>query len=223
MKATPALAIAMVVAAGLTSRAILAQSPADAAVKEVRTAIDTARKEVDAYKTAGGAADAADHPAIKWDSALWAYRERYPRSEASTLASAEAIRLLGRAELWDRAHARVASLDPDDPAWVRVASPVYEEGIARKDLPYTIDTLSHVVAATTNPSIKSTAGLITRTRLSTAGRPRRRDARGGSRESRRRRNACRGGSRRPPLRDQIPQRRSSGAAGLREAAERTRD
>ena len=150
----------MLVAAGLTSRAILAQPPPESAVKEVRTAIDTARKEVDAYKTADGAADAADHPAIKWDSALWAYRERYPRSEASTLASAEAIRLLGRAELWDRAHARVASLDPDDPAWVRVASPVYEEGIARKDLPYTIDTLSHVVAATTNPSIKSTAGLI---------------------------------------------------------------
>lgn len=160
MKATRGLAIAMVVAAGLTSRAILAQPPPEPAVKEVRTAIDTARKEVDAYKTAGGAADAADHPAIKWDSALWAYRERYPRSEAATLASAEAIRLLGRAELWDRAHARVASLDSDDPAWVRVASPVYEEGIARKDLPYTIDTLSHVVAATTNPSIKSAAGLI---------------------------------------------------------------
>lgn len=160
MKAPRLLGIAMLVAAGLTSRGILAQSPADAAVKEVRTAIDTARKEVDAYKAAGGAADAADHPAIKWDTALWAYRERYPRSEAATLASAEAIRLLGRAELWDRAHARVASLDPDDPAWARVASPVYEEGIARKDLPYTIDTLSHVVAATTNPSITSTAGLI---------------------------------------------------------------
>jgi len=160
MKATRGLAIAMVVAAGLTSRAILAQPPPEPAVKEVRTAIDSARKEVDAYETAGGAADAADHPAIKWDAALWAYRERYPRSEAATLASAEAIRLLGRAELWDRAHARVASLDPDDPAWARVASPIYEEGIARKDLPYTIETLARVATATTTPSIKSSVLLI---------------------------------------------------------------
>ena len=154
------LLIALSVAA-LTGRATLAQQPAaDPAVKEVRQAIATARKEVDAYKKAGGAADAADQPAIKWDAAFWAYRDRYPRSDAAALASAEAIRLLGRAELWDRAHARVNSLDADDPAWLRVASPVYDEGIARKDLPYAIDTLSRVVTATTNPAIKSSVGLI---------------------------------------------------------------
>ena len=113
MKATRGLAIAMVVAAGLTSRGILAQSPADAAVKEVRTAIDTARKEVDAYKTAGGAADAADHPAIKWDAAFWAYRERYPRSEAATVAAERCGSRLALAS--DRAHgARIPDDAPPD-------------------------------------------------------------------------------------------------------------
>jgi len=155
------LVIATVAAAMVTGRATLAQqATADPAVQEVRQAIEAARKEVDAYKKAGGATDAADQPAIKWDAAFWAYRERYPRSDAAALASAEAVRLLGRAELWERAHARVASLEADDPAWLRVASPVYDEGIARKDLPYTIDTLSRVVTATTNPAIKSSVGLI---------------------------------------------------------------
>ena len=144
-----------IVATGLTSRAILAQSGEAPAVAEVRKTLDAARKEIESYKTAGGAAGAADHPALKWDATLWAYRARYPRSEAASLASAEAVRLLVRAELWDRAHARVASLDFDDPAWERVATPIYEEGIARNDLPFTIDTLSRAAAATTNQAIKS--------------------------------------------------------------------
>ena len=98
-----------------------------------------ARKEIDGYKTAGGAAGAADHPAIKWSAALWAIHDQAPQSEAGALAAVEAIRLLVRAELWDRAHARVASLDADEPAWERVPSTLYEEGIARKNFDYTID------------------------------------------------------------------------------------
>ena len=159
MKTLSLLVVAMFCAAEPGGRATLAQQPAsDPAVAEVRKTIDAARKEVEAYKNDGGAA--ADHPAVKWDAALWAYRDRYPRSDAAALASAEAVRLLGRAALWDRAHARVDSLDPDDTAWTRVASPVYEEGIARKDLPYTIDKLSRVTAATTNPAVKSSVGVV---------------------------------------------------------------
>jgi hypothetical protein len=155
MKWSGFFVIAGIIAAGLTSRGIHAQSGQTPAVAEVRKTLDAARKEIESYKKAGRAAGAADHPALKWDAALWAYRERYPRSEAAALASAEAVRLLVRAELWDRAHARIASLDFDDPAWTRVAMPIYEEGIARQDLPYTIDTLSRAAAATTNPAIRA--------------------------------------------------------------------
>ena len=161
MKRLRFLVLVTIVAAGFADPATPAQQPAaDAAVKEVRQSIEAARKDVDAYKSAGGAADAADHPAIKWDSAFWGYREKYPRSDAAAQATAESIRLLGRAELWDRAHARTASLEADDPAWLRAASAVYEDGIARKDLPYTIDTLSRVVAASTTPAIKSSVGVV---------------------------------------------------------------
>jgi hypothetical protein len=146
--------IAVVVAAG-TSVPGGAQSTQSPAVIEARQTMDAARKEIAAYKAAGGAAGSADHPAIKWDAALWAYRERYPRSDAATLATAEAVRLLVGAELWDRAHARIDALEPDDAAWARVASPIYDEGIARKDLPTAIERLSRVAAQATTPGIKS--------------------------------------------------------------------
>jgi hypothetical protein len=146
---------ALVFAAASPGRVVLAQEAADAGVAEVRQTIDSARKEIEGYKTAGGQAGTPEHPAIKWDAVLWAYRDRYPGSFAAAIASAEAVRQLVRAELWDRAHARVDSLTADDPAWPRIAPVVYDEGIARKDLPYTIEKLSGIAASTSKASIKA--------------------------------------------------------------------
>jgi hypothetical protein len=136
-------------------RTVLAQVAGGPGVDEVRQTVDSARKDVEAYTTAGGRTGAPDHPAIKWDSLLWAYRNRYPGTDAAAVGSAEALRMLVRAELWDRVHARIDSLAPDDPAWPRVAPVVYEGGIAHKDLPYVIETLSRVAASTPNASIKA--------------------------------------------------------------------
>jgi hypothetical protein len=119
-----------------------------------------ARKDIDAYKTAVGAADAADHPAIKWNAALWQVHDRAPQTEAGAVAAVEAVRLLIRAELWDRAHARVESLAADDRAWERVPAVIYEEGVARKSFEYTIATLAQTAGATKTPSIKSAALLV---------------------------------------------------------------
>ena len=155
--------VAVIVAAGLGAGwpAVAQTQPApNPPVTEVRQALAEARKEMDAHKAAGGAAGAPDHPAVKWDAALWAYRDKYPRSDAAAIGSAEAIRLLVRAELWDRAHARIESIPFDDPAWSRVASIVYEAGIARKDLPAAIATLTRAAASTTDASIKSSVLLV---------------------------------------------------------------
>jgi len=132
---------------------VFAQPGAD--VAEVRQTLDSARKDIEAYTAAGGRAATPDHPALKWESALWSYRERYPGTDAAAIGSAEAVRLLVRAELWDRAHARIDSLAADDGAWPKVAPVVYAEGIARKDLPYAIERLSQVAASTSNASIKA--------------------------------------------------------------------
>ena len=150
--------IGTIVAAGLTNDWALAQSVPD--VAEVRKTLDGARKEIAAFKAAGGAAGAADHPAIKWDAALWAYRQPDPKSAAATLATVEAVRLLVSAELWDRAHARVASVDADDPAWARLGTPIYEEGIARQDLPTAIERVSRAAAATTNAKSKAALFMV---------------------------------------------------------------
>jgi hypothetical protein len=146
---------ALVTVAVSPSRVVFAQSSAGAGVTEVRETLDAARKDIDAYTSAGGRAGTPEHPAIKWDSALWAYRDRYPGTDAAAIGSAEAVRLLVRAELWDRAHARIDSLAVDDTAWPRVAPVVYSEGIAHKDLPSAIERLSRVAATTTNASIKA--------------------------------------------------------------------
>ena len=135
-------------------RTVVAQASADA-MAEVRQTIDAARKAVDVYTAGGGRAGTSEHPAIKWDAALWAYRDRYPGTDAASMGSAEALRLLVRAELWDRVHARVDSLAADDPAWPRVAPVVYQEGIARNNLPSAIEKLSRVADATSNASIKA--------------------------------------------------------------------
>jgi hypothetical protein len=149
------IGLIVIIGAGSTSREVHAAFGQTSADAEVRETLDAARKEIESYRKAGGAAGAADHPAAKWDAVLWGYRARYPQSEPAALASSEAVRLLVRAELWDRVHARIAALEFDDPAWKRVASSVYEEGIARQDLPYAIDTLSRAAAATTKPDNRS--------------------------------------------------------------------
>ena len=161
MKGFRFLVIGLVVASALTrGQSLRAQPAQDPAVVEVRQTIDAARKEIEAYRKAGGATAAADHPAVKWDAALWAYREKYPRTDAAAQATTEAVRQLVRAELWDRVQDRVVSLDVNDAAWERVATSVYEAGIARKNLPSSIDTLSSVADQTTTPAIKAAVLIV---------------------------------------------------------------
>jgi AhpC/TSA family len=138
----------------------LAQAPAQlpdaaAAVAEVRQTIDAAWKEMQAYDKAGGKPGTLDHPALKWHATLWAYREQHPGTEAAGRATADAIRLLVRGQFWEQAHARMAAVGIDDPAWERLSAAVYEEGGMRKDFAYTIETLSKVAATTTSATIKA--------------------------------------------------------------------
>jgi len=153
------LTLAALLAACSAPTPLLVQAQPDG-VAEVRQTVDAARKAVEAYRTAGGAPESPDHPALKWDAVLWAARGRDAGTEAAAIASAEAIRLLVRAELWDRADARLDSLAPDDVAWPRVAAVVYEEGIARKDLRGAIDRLTRVAGATSKPANAAAAMLI---------------------------------------------------------------
>ena len=163
LRALSACLLAALAAAGVEQHTMAgqgAQSAPTASAANVRLMVADARKEIDSFRTTAGGAGAAEAPAIKWDAALWQVHDRAPESEGGTIAAVEAIRLLSRAELWDRAHARVESLDADDPAWERVPSVLYEEGIARKSFEYTVATLSQTAASTKKGPIKSAALLV---------------------------------------------------------------
>jgi len=72
----------------------------------------------------------------------------------------DTVRALVTAERWDEMDARIQQIEVDDPAWPRLASVVYQAGIARNDLPWVIERLSHVAATTTNTSIKASTLII---------------------------------------------------------------
>jgi hypothetical protein len=134
-----------------------AQPSAGSSVAEVRETLTAARREIEAYRAQGGKPGAAEHPAVKWQAVLWTFRERQPESAAAALATAEAIQLLLRAELWNDARARVDALAADDLAWQRLAAYLYYDASARKEYSYAAGTLTRVAAAATVAPVKSAA------------------------------------------------------------------
>src|SRR2546428_417964 len=79
---------------GRPALAQTARPAASPAVADVRQIVTNARKEIESYTRAGGAAGAADHPAIKWHAALWEGHQRSPQSEAGAEATPAANRPL---------------------------------------------------------------------------------------------------------------------------------
>src|SRR2546425_7161806 len=91
---------------GRPALAQTAQPAASPAVADVRQIVTEARKEIESYTTAGGAAGAADHPAIKWHAALWEVHERSPQNEAGAVGAPGTDCPLGPARPWGRAPPR---------------------------------------------------------------------------------------------------------------------
>ena len=156
MRALSSLLISVLVAIPAGS-ASAQPTPTGSTVADVRSTLTAARAEIDAFLAAGGKDGASDHPAVKWHSTLWAYRERNPGTEAAVVATAEAIQLLLRAELSDQAHAKLDSLSADDLAWVRLSGYLYYEASWRKDYSYLVNRLSDVSARTNDATVKSAA------------------------------------------------------------------
>jgi tetratricopeptide (TPR) repeat protein len=137
---------------------VTAQAPkpgAGSSVADVRRTLDAARKAIDEYRAAGGQPGAANHPALKWHEALWAYREKSPDSDAAAMATAEAIQLLIRAELRDQARERIAAVGVNDRGWERLSAYLYYDASARKDYAHAAETLTKVADSTHVASIKS--------------------------------------------------------------------
>lgn len=133
--------------------------PAPDSPEAVRLTLAEARREIQDHEKSGGAAG-VEHPAIKWERALWEVHGRAPGTPGGSLAAVEGIRLLANAKLYDQADARIESLGVDDAAWERLPSVIYSAGIARQDLPSVVARLSRVAASATKPSIKAASLMI---------------------------------------------------------------
>jgi hypothetical protein len=157
MRALSTLLISVLVAIPAGSASAQPPPSAGSTVADVRSTLTAARAEIDAFLAAGGKNGASDHPAVKWHSTLWAYRERSPGTEAAAVATAEAIQLLLRADLRDQAHAKADSLGADDLAWVRLSEYLYYEASFWKDYAYLVNRLSDVSARTHDATVKSVA------------------------------------------------------------------
>jgi hypothetical protein len=157
MRALSNLLISVLIAIPAGSAWAQPTPAAASTVADVRSALTAARAEIDAFLAAGGKNGTSDHPAAKWHSTLWGFRERAPGTEAGALATAEAIQLLLRAELWDQAHAKADSLAADDLAWVRLPAYLYYEASARKDYTYLVNRLSDISTRTNDATVKSAA------------------------------------------------------------------
>ncbi len=139
-----------------------AQGPApratqDPAVGEVRKVIEEAQKEIAAFRESGGKNEDSKHPAVKWLSLLWQYREKYPGTEAAGLATAEALHLLFHSDRGDEVLALMDTLTVDDAAWERLPNVLNELANQRKDASLLTGRLERIAKATTDARIRASA------------------------------------------------------------------
>ena len=199
---------------------MLAQPAPSPAVTEVRQTLDAARKEIDTYKSGRRSPGAADHPAIKWDAALWAYRERYPgptrpRRRPRKPSACSCAPSCGTART--RGSCRSSSTIGPGSAWRRRST---TKGSRAKTCS-TPSTRSRETAAVDHEAVDQIGRAVGhRPRVASSRRQRGGDRRARSGEIRVTGHASRRRSGRSPLRNQIPERRPPGAGCRRQGAKR---
>ena len=112
---------------------------------EVDTILQQARDEIRNFDKAGGKKDDPNHPIAKWVQALWALREKSPRSVEMAKATTEAVHLLIHADRFQEAYRHADQLGPDDPAWESLPQILFEAASLQKDFTYFFQKLQSVL------------------------------------------------------------------------------
>ena len=73
-------------------------TPDDREVDRVQAMVLQSKKEGEQFSKSGGKASDPKHPNLKWAAKLWRYRDKHPGTPATTIATAEALRLLYRVD-----------------------------------------------------------------------------------------------------------------------------
>src|SRR5262249_20060332 len=72
--------------------------PSDPEQARVEGMVQQARKESEEFSKSGGKASDATNPNVKWAATLWRYRGEHAGTPANVTATAEALRMLVRAD-----------------------------------------------------------------------------------------------------------------------------
>ena len=136
-----------------------AQKATDKETERVQAMINQARKEEEQFSKSGGAV-AANHPNLKWATTLWRYRRKHPGTPATTLATAEALRLLIRADHISEMQAKTDTLKLTDPVWKQVVNVLLFASNRTKDYAFFISKTQAVAQGASDPEIKAKARFI---------------------------------------------------------------
>jgi tetratricopeptide (TPR) repeat protein len=123
----------------------LAPAPQQPAASDIQAMLRQAGEEIRSFEKAGGKKDDPSHPVARWVEALWALREKSPRTPEAATATTETVHLLVHAQRFQDAHARVDQLPPDDPAWEGLPQVLFEAASNQKDFKYFFQKLDAVL------------------------------------------------------------------------------
>ena len=123
-----ALALALVIClpATLAEAQEAEPEPSDPALEKVEQMLTDARAEIREFCEDGGEDDDPEHPGRRWAGELWKIRDEHPGTEASDLATTEAVHFMVHAGQAAESMRRAASVPPDDGAWSTLINIMFE-------------------------------------------------------------------------------------------------
>ena len=132
-------------------------TPDDREVDRVQAMVLQSKKEGEQFSKSGGKASDPKHPNLKWAAKLWRYRDKHPGTPATTIATAEALRLLARVDRLSEMQLKADTLKLGDPSWKRVIPVLMAAAIKVKDYSYFISKAEALAQGAVDTEIKARA------------------------------------------------------------------
>ena len=128
--------------------------PDDPELERVQAMVRQAKEESEQFSKSGSKASAPNNPNLKWAATLWEYRNKHPGIPATAIATAEALRLLVRADRISEMQAKADTVKLDEAAWKRAIYVLVEAAANKKDYNYLISKTQGLSQIAVDPEIK---------------------------------------------------------------------
>ena len=128
--------------------------PDDPELERVQAMVRQAKEESEQFSKSGSKASEPNNPNLKWAATLWEYRNKHPGIPATAIATAEALRLLVRADRISEMQAKADTVKLDEAAWKRAIYVLVEAAANKKDYNYLISKTQGLSQIAVDPEIK---------------------------------------------------------------------